>query len=232
MKVIIIIVLLSLSFILGSCAQFLRHFTFIQEERPHEVSFLVPGEDFMIVSGDEPKVYGNIEYDHDKGRRTPASSMTKAKARGKAKGKAKLKPRERKRAKELAIKERFLGLFEEREYRKARPYLNGISEKIYYLSLPPPERRDYITGKIGGKRERKKEREKDFLSTMIQGLGPDALYLGMDKKAVLRRWGHPTHMEVAGNPKRQNERWSFYYNGRLRQVYFEGGRVRGWDIDQ
>ena len=230
MKVIIIIVLLSFSFILGSCAQFLGHLTStsIKGKKGDEVSFLVPGEDFMIVSGDEPKVYGHIEYeyddnqgnnqdyDHDKGMRTPASSMTKA------------RPRARARAKELAIKERRLGLFEEQEYMKARSYLNGISEKIYYLSLPPSERRDYITSKIG----RKKERERDSLSTMIQGLGPDALYLGMDKKTVLRKWGHPTRMEVARDPKRQNECWSFYYNGHLRHVYFESGRVRGWNIDR
>ena len=57
------------------------------------------------------------------------------------------------------------------------------------------------------------------------------LLLGMDKKTVMKKWGRPTRIDVAGNPTNENERWSFYYNGKVRQVYFEKGVVNGWVID-
>ena len=52
----------------------------------------------------------------------------------------------------------------------------------------------------------------------------------MSKTEVQRIWGSPSRVDVAGNPKMENERWSFYHNGRVKTVFFESGRVEGWEI--
>lgn len=65
----------------------------------------------------------------------------------------------------------------------------------------------------------------------------DALRLGMNKKNVKRNLGLPKHVEVAGNPKYGNERWVYekavptmdgYYK-EFKVIYFEGGRLVGWE---
>jgi hypothetical protein len=60
--------------------------------------------------------------------------------------------------------------------------------------------------------------------------------LGMDMRDVLGVWGEPTDIERAGLPEHGNERW-IYSTGlqsrwslrEARVVYFEAGRVVGWE---
>lgn len=65
----------------------------------------------------------------------------------------------------------------------------------------------------------------------------DSLRLGMGKNRVASTLGHPQQVEVAGNPKYGNERWTYeinvptldgYYKER-KIIYFEGGSVVGWE---
>ena len=59
----------------------------------------------------------------------------------------------------------------------------------------------------------------------------------MSKQAVRESWGEPEAIEVAGNPVFGNERWRFIeqiassegYQTEGRMIYFEGGRVVGWE---
>lgn len=69
--------------------------------------------------------------------------------------------------------------------------------------------------------------------------GSDHLHLGMAKNGVQRSLGIPTQVEVAGNPKYENERWIYetqvptlegYYSER-RVIYFENGTVVGWESE-
>jgi outer membrane protein assembly factor BamE (lipoprotein component of BamABCDE complex) len=57
------------------------------------------------------------------------------------------------------------------------------------------------------------------------------LFVGMKKDDVVRNWGRPARIEVAGDPSYQNERWAFYFNGKTKNVYFENGKVQGWELD-
>ena len=57
------------------------------------------------------------------------------------------------------------------------------------------------------------------------------LTVGMTKNEVCVTWGQPAIVEFAGNPSFQNERWSFSRNGRTNYIYFESGRVSGWDLE-
>lgn len=59
--------------------------------------------------------------------------------------------------------------------------------------------------------------------------------LGMPMKDVRGVWGSPVRIETAGDPGRGNQKW-VYYTGISsleeqpdRTVYFENGRVVGWD---
>lgn len=60
--------------------------------------------------------------------------------------------------------------------------------------------------------------------------GNDIFY-GMGKNDVIRVWGKPGRVEIAGHPSYENERWSFFEGGEVKQVYFESGRVQGWALD-
>lgn len=63
------------------------------------------------------------------------------------------------------------------------------------------------------------------------------IVVGMTKKAVSQSWGDPDLVEVAGNPLYGNERWQYKtyvsssegYKKELRVIYFEAGRVAGWE---
>ncbi len=70
-----------------------------------------------------------------------------------------------------------------------------------------------------------------------QALRLGELTLGMEKDDVLSVWGQPRAVESAGDPQVGNQRW-IYLNGLSenwsigpkRIVYFEAGRVSGWEI--
>jgi hypothetical protein len=63
------------------------------------------------------------------------------------------------------------------------------------------------------------------------------LVLGMPRDAVMKSWGEPEAIEVAGNPNYGNERWIYThfesstegFQKQERLVYFERGRVVGWE---
>lgn len=64
-----------------------------------------------------------------------------------------------------------------------------------------------------------------------------SIRLGMEKNGVRRFLGAPNQVEVAGNPKYENERWIYetqvptlggYYKEK-RVIYFENGAVVGWE---
>ena len=66
---------------------------------------------------------------------------------------------------------------------------------------------------------------------------PAHLRLGMARQNVKMSLGSPTQVEVAGNPKYGNERWTYeravptlngYYKER-KLILFEGGSVVGWE---
>ncbi len=62
------------------------------------------------------------------------------------------------------------------------------------------------------------------------------LTLGMRREEVVSAWGQPHEVESAGGFESGNERWlygeglSAHYGTRpVRLVYFEAGRVAGWE---
>lgn len=59
---------------------------------------------------------------------------------------------------------------------------------------------------------------------------------GMSQQEVVSAWGRPRDVEVAGDGTHGNERWIYYTGNSLRYgiskprvIYFENGRVAGWE---
>lgn len=214
---------------LSSCA-FLENRTFVDEMDRETDGFFVPGQDFSTVSGDSGQAYRSRDQIM---QRTPASYRERL---------SDLQYSSLKE--ELAVKEKALSHHEYLRYREYSPYLESDSEKIYYLGLSIAERDDYLRSRglsndtptgFGGDRRMGEETASTYsLHETLMGdyaSSSSEVYLGMDKQSVLRKLGKPNRIDIAGDPRYQNERWSFYDNGRVKFIYFESGQVQGWAVD-
>jgi len=121
---------------------------------------------------------------------------------------------------------------EKRQYYGVRSSLKNDRERIQFLSLPSFEARDrWIQSRgLGGDEDKRT----DQVNQIIEN---NDIALGMSKKAVMESWGDPDAVENAGNPMYGFERWLYNryvsgsegYQQESRIVYFEGGRVSGWE---
>lgn len=208
------IIVLGLSVILISCTGLMPDRSFIEEMNRESDPYFVAGKDFPMVSGDSGEAYRSRE---EIKKRTPASERNRQKFKEEQSLKAELEQ------KEADIPEEYLG-----QYTKDKKYLPTESDKLYYLSLAPSERTSYISSKKIDMQDDLGKRQ-DFIQN--RSVHSKELYLGMEKTEVLQAWGKPTRVDIAGNPKNQNERWQFMEDGSVKQIYFESGKVQGWALD-
>lgn len=128
------------------------------------------------------------------------------------------------------------GLDSQRErvnYSKVLPLFATDQEKIEYLSIPSLEgRQSWVNrNKLWG-------RDKGNPDLMATADAKD-IAVGMSQELVRRSWGEPNQIEASGNPIYKNERWKYIrelpslsgYKRERRYVYFEGGRVVGWETE-
>lgn len=211
-KLLIFIPILPLFFILSSaCSLITTDRTFIQEMDQDDGPF-VPGQDFPVVSGDT----GNANRsDQEILERTPKDGKE-----------AKRYRYERTLEDELSD---LLDQLPEEEYRHYLVYqdhFSTTSEKIFFLRIKTvAERDEYLLARgidIGDSIKARQEQ--------LSIRGRD-IFVGMSKAAVTQSWGRPFKVDVAGNPRQENERWTFLTDGRPKHVFFERGRVRGWILD-
>jgi hypothetical protein len=172
------------------------------------------GRDFRVVGGDSGSAFRTRD---EIAKRTPASDRKK-----------KSTIEEKSLKDELLQKEGMLSENEMADYTRDSKYLPSESDKLYYLSLSNSEKAIYIGTK-------KQEYIDDF------GNGKDLaknrsvhaaeIKAGMSKDEVVKLWGRPAKIQIAGNPKFQNELWHFNEDGTVKNVYFEDGKVNGWALD-
>lgn len=122
---------------------------------------------------------------------------------------------------------------ERRHYSKVLPYLLTDQEKVDYLSNPTMEGRQawVIRNKIWSR----SKVDKEFLDVV----DAQDLTLGMTQDLVKKSWGDPESVEFSGNPVYRNEKWRYLrdvpspngYKRERRFVFFEGGRVVGWETE-
>jgi hypothetical protein len=122
---------------------------------------------------------------------------------------------------------------ERANYSRILPLFNSDQEKIDYLSIPSIEGRQawVVRNKIWNR---------DKMNEDIQAVA-DAqdITLGMSQDLVRKSWGEPMAIEHSGNPIYKNERWKYIrdlptlsgYKRQRRYVYFEAGRVVGWETE-
>ncbi len=123
---------------------------------------------------------------------------------------------------------------EREQYYQVRPYLKTDSERIQFLNLRGYETKSrWISQhKLDSPTQLHSPHEKEAIN-----LGD--IFVGMSSSAVAESWGEPRITEVAGNPIFQNFRWIFErqvptedgYTTETRTVYFESGRVIGWETN-
>lgn len=118
-------------------------------------------------------------------------------------------------------------------YSKVLPLFNNDQEKIEYLSIPSLEGRQSWV--VRNKLWNRDKTNPDFQAvTEAQDIT-----LGMTQDLVRKSWGEPSSIEHSGNPIYKNERWKYLrdtptlngYKRERRFVYFEGGRVVGWETE-
>lgn len=198
----------------ASCAAFMPDRSFIEEMNRESDPFLQAGKDFPVVSGDTGEAYRSRD---EVKKRTPSSERERKQNLETASIKQELEQ------KEADIPEELL-----EQYSKDKKFLPTDSDKLYYLSLGASERSNYIQTKRQDMAE-DQGKGQDFVQKRSVHAGE--IYLGMGKSQVVQVWGKPSRVEIAGNPKHQNERWSFVEDGNVKQIYFESGKVQGWALD-
>lgn len=219
--------LLITSILFTSCAGIIPGRTFIDEMERDSDGMWVPGQDFALTAGDHGEAYRPNEEIRS---RTPASQYERQQAL-------------QDRSVEMELKQKVNALDEMAyaQFQRDRRFLATTSEQIYYLDLTPSERASYVALKQGGAQATGDQpyaylgnyRTKDDFSLRSyfnSRYEERALHLGMTKGDVVSSWGEPQGVDFAGDPRMQNERWSFYSQGKTHYVYFEGGRVQGWNL--
>lgn len=118
-------------------------------------------------------------------------------------------------------------------YSKILPWLQSDNEKMEYLSIPSIEGRQAWINK--NKIWKRAQNLKDY-AEVVEDLDIAA---GMPADYVKKAWGEPDSIDHSGNPIYKNERWKYFkqvstpngYRQEKRYVYFEGGRVVGWETE-
>ncbi len=123
---------------------------------------------------------------------------------------------------------------EKEQYSKILPWLKNDEERLEFLSLPNLEKRNqWII-------DRKIYSRQSFPSSGVKSLiANQDISIGMPVDFVLKAWGEPTAKEISGNPLNRNERWKYLrtisaqegYRQEKRTVYFEAGKVVGWETE-
>jgi hypothetical protein len=124
---------------------------------------------------------------------------------------------------------------ERKQYYGLKPYFHDDGERIYFLKLPTREARDRWAHHKGITTDETKVDQ--ITSGLIEN---NDIGRGMTRGAVKQSWGEPDLVESAGNPMYGNERWRYTkqvstddgYKQEMRIIYFESGRVVGWETLQ
>ena len=197
---------------LTSCAGFHTGRTYLSEMEHDDSRFFQPETDFPVVGGDSGRYHHTEAETRD---RTPASTHDIAEDNRRRALKQEL------RELEDTQSDGALEFYEEHKHQLAT-----VSEKIYFLKLPPHERKEYMQTR--GFLPEPKTPDYTKNERMFAVRQQDIL-LGMTKDDVMESWGQPVRVEIAGNPRFENERWVYNVNGDSKFIYFEAGEVQGWE---
>jgi hypothetical protein len=120
------------------------------------------------------------------------------------------------------------------QYSKVLPWFRDEEERIRFLAIKGFEsRQEWLDERNFTQRSKQTQNEfKDLVD--VQDIA-----IGMPQNLVRKSWGDPDSVDVSGNPALKNERWKYArfisssegYKPEKKVVYFEGGRVIGWEVE-
>jgi len=198
--------------LLTACSTLGTNRTYLSEMESDDGHYFEAGVDFPVLAGDSGRTWrSKSEWMN----RIPASEHTNQYRKVKSSLKHELQELEG------TLSDNSLSLYEKHKFK-----FKSDSERIFFLRLPPNERAQYLQSK--GISEGVEEK---FLTPLerMRVIHQSEITLGMTKRDVEVSWGRPIRVEVAGNPSYENERWIYSYNGATKYVYFESGKVDGWE---
>ena len=121
---------------------------------------------------------------------------------------------------------------EKKQYYGYKPYFVNDYQRRQFLRIGSFEGRERWARAVGLTANPSK-----FSPNVTKAIENNDITVGMTKQAVKESWGDPEAIEVAGNPLYGNERWKYMkvvsssdgYANENRIIYFESGRVAGWE---
>lgn len=131
----------------------------------------------------------------------------------------------------IGAEKKLRGLEEKRQYSQFKSLMTE-SERVEFLKLEDIYARDRWLDENGFSTPEKRHNRE--VASLIE---KNDIAIGMNRLAVKDSWGDPDELEIAGNPTRGNERWTFVesigssdgFKVQERVVYFENGKVIGWE---
>ncbi len=125
-----------------------------------------------------------------------------------------------------------VGKKEREQYFRHKPLMQSDRERMEFMKIPTFEARNRWLAARGISAVN--PHHPSEIQTIIE---QNDVTLGMSRQAVRESWGEPELVEVAGNPIYGNERWKYLeevsspegYQTEARIIYFESGRVAGWE---
>jgi len=138
-----------------------------------------------------------------------------------------------KRKKRRELEKKIHSAKERQQYSKIIPWLKADDEIVEFLSIRSLEGRQAW---INRNKIWARAHENEAYTPMMEA---QDIAIGMPISFVKKSWGEPDSIESSGNPIYKNERWIYNkqvsgpqgYHQEKRYVYFEGGRVVGWETE-
>lgn len=122
---------------------------------------------------------------------------------------------------------------ERQQYYRYKAFLPSDLARITLLRIPTVEARARWINRLGVS----DDDSQGYSEDLAQVIENSDIVVGMSQKAVTESWGDPDLVETAGDPIYRNQRWKYAkyvssedgYRKEMRVIYFEGGRVVGWE---
>ena len=120
------------------------------------------------------------------------------------------------------------------QYSKALPWFHNDEEKLDFFSAGGFEARQKWLNTQGFS-----SRAARLTADLQEVVRAQDIALGMPESLVKKSWGDPINIEVSGRPAFHNQRWHYKRNistpdgfkTEHKIVYFEGGKVVGWESE-
>ena len=121
------------------------------------------------------------------------------------------------------------------QYYGLKPYFKNDSERIQYLRVPSSLGRNRWAASRSIN-----SRKKSYAANVLKAIEKNDIVENMTKNAVLESWGPPDAKEVSGLEMYGNERWKYNeykstsegYKKVSKIIYFEAGKVKGWERNE